>query len=357
MKSRSALLATVVFALPFTASAQPVTGLYVGAGVGVNLTQDETVRSITGSTASGAVGSTVGSAAIGSLRWGLGNALRAKIEGNFRYNQFDGASGFGTGSKSGGNEQKPGMYGLIYDFADLTFWVQPSIGAGVGYEGLFEQGLTVAGGGDTFATNMATKAAFGYRAILGAAVPIAPAPGLAMTAEYRFLGLAGDRTYGGTLTTGGGSITSSIKLNNDYDHAVLLGVRYNLSQIAPTTATPAAAPVPEVHPTRSYLVFFDWDQATLTDRTRQIIQEAADNSTRVQYTRIEANGYTDTSGAPNYNRGLSMRRAESVAAELIKDGVPSNAISIQGFGDTRLLVPTGAGVRKSQNRRVEIIVR
>jgi outer membrane protein OmpA-like peptidoglycan-associated protein len=69
------------------------------------------------------------------------------------------------------------------------------------------------------------------------------------------------------------------------------------------------------------------------------------------------NGYTDTSGTPQYNMGLSIRRAKAVQAELIKDGVSANAISIQGFGDTQLLVPTGPGVREPQNRRVEIILR
>jgi outer membrane protein OmpA-like peptidoglycan-associated protein len=110
-------------------------------------------------------------------------------------------------------------------------------------------------------------------------------------------------------------------------------------------------------PARSYLVFFDWDKATLTDRARQIIAEAAANSSKVQYTRIEVNGYTDTSGTPKYNQGLSVRRARAVQAELVKDGVPQNAITIQGFGDTHLLVPTGPGVREPQNRRVEIIIR
>ena len=42
----------------------------------------------------------------------------------------------------------------------------------------------------------------------------------------------------------------------------------------------------------------------------------------MQYTRIEVNGYTDTSGTPKYNLGLSIRRAKAVKAELIKDGVP-----------------------------------
>ena len=114
-----------------------------------------------------------------------------------------------------------------------------------------------------------------------------------------------------------------------------------------------AAPAPA--PSRSYLVFFDWDKASLTYRARQIIHEAADNSTHVQYTRIEVNGYTDTSGPPAYNQGLSMRRAQAVAGELVRDGVPQGSISIQGFGETRLLVQTGPGVREPQNRRVEIV--
>jgi outer membrane protein OmpA-like peptidoglycan-associated protein len=44
-------------------------------------------------------------------------------------------------------------------------------------------------------------------------------------------------------------------------------------------------------------------------------------------------------------------------AELVRNGVPPQAITIQGFGETHLLVPTGDGVREPQNRRVEIIIR
>ena len=104
-------------------------------------------------------------------------------------------------------------------------------------------------------------------------------------------------------------------------------------------------------------MFFDWDKAALTDRARAIVAEAAANSTKVQYTRLEVNGYTDTSGTPKYNQGLSVRRAQAVASELVKDGVPKSAIAIQGFGETHLLVQTGPGVREPQNRRVEIIIK
>ena len=39
MKPRNVFLAATALAAPYAASAQPVTGLYVGAGAGVNITQ------------------------------------------------------------------------------------------------------------------------------------------------------------------------------------------------------------------------------------------------------------------------------------------------------------------------------
>ena len=123
----------------------------------------------------------------------------------------------------------------------------------------------------------------------------------------------------------------------------------------PPAPTPVAAPPPPPPP-RSYLVFFDWNKADLSDRARQIIKEAADNSMKMHVSKIDVNGYTDTSGTPQYNQKLSIRRGQAVAAELAKDGVPQGSISVQGFGETHLLVPTGPGVREPQNRRAEIIM-
>jgi outer membrane protein OmpA-like peptidoglycan-associated protein len=37
--------------------------------------------------------------------------------------------------------------------------------------------------------------------------------------------------------------------------------------------------------------------------------------------------------------------------------VPKNVITIQGFGESHPLVPTGPNVREPQNRRVEIILK
>jgi outer membrane protein OmpA-like peptidoglycan-associated protein len=192
----------------------------------------------------------------------------------------------------------------------------------------------------------------------GLSFPIPNMPGLSATAEYRFMNILGGEKFAGSLATAGGTVPATIKLGNQFNHSLMLGIRYAFYvPPPPAPPAPAAEAVPAAAPARSYLVFFDWDKATLTDRARQIVKEAAESSTRVQYTRIEVNGYTDTSGTPHYNQRLSVRRAQAVAAELVKDGVPRNAIAITGFGETHLLVPTGPGVREAQNRRVEIIIK
>jgi OOP family OmpA-OmpF porin len=187
------------------------------------------------------------------------------------------------------------------------------------------------------------------------AFPVSPA--LAFTLDYRFMELTGDRNYGAAVLTPGGAITAAnVKLSSNFNNMALVGIRYAFN-VPPPPMAPAPAPVAPSPISRSYLVFFDWDRADLTDRARQIVSEAAANSTKVQFTQIEVNGYTDTSGSAHYNQGLSVRRAKTVAAELVKDGVPASAIAIQGFGETNLLVPTGPNVREPQNRRVEIIIK
>jgi outer membrane protein OmpA-like peptidoglycan-associated protein len=399
MKLRSALLAATIVALPFAANAQytqPVTGLYIGSGVGVNETQKMDIKNLSSSTLAplgggiatvGKLNANTGFAGVLSVGWGFGNGLRAELEGNYRKNNINSLTnvniGPGGGAQGGSQQQTfGGMVNVLYDFNGVSSWVVPYLGAGVGWVGIAEKyhafnpnpftvtaigGATAAfGPGGVAIAGQETTGAFAYQAIVGAAFPLSMAPGLAFTAEYRFLGTANNRSYDGVATatatnpatgaTTTASAPGTVKFGPSYNHAFLVGLRYNFG-VAPPPPPPAPAAVPAPAPTRSYLVFFDWDKYNLTDRARQIISEAAANSTKVQYTRIEVNGYTDTSGTPKYNLGLSIRRANAVKAELIKDGVPAGAITAKGFGDTVLLVPTGPGVREPQNRRVEIIIR
>jgi outer membrane protein OmpA-like peptidoglycan-associated protein len=363
MKFRNVLAGATILALPLAANAQPVTGIYVGAGAGINIMSSQRAElSVRRVDIPGSVDLSpqVGPAFSLSLGYGLGNGLRTEIEGSYRNNNFSGSTGtIGAITTSGTREQKMGaMVNVLYDFVGVSF-VQPYIGAGVGYQWVKESGLHVRGADFSVNAPEDTQGKFAYQGIIGVAYPILSAPGLALTFDYRFMGLVGQRNYGAVTSTtgvGGGTVLSTVKLDHNYNNTIMVGVRYNFG-VAPPPVAPAPAAVAPSPISRSYLVFFDWDKATLTDRARQIVSEAAANSTKVQYTRLEVNGYTDTSGTPAYNQGLSVRRAQAVAAELVKDGVPKSAIAIQGFGETHLLVPTGQGVREPQNRRVEIIIK
>lgn len=357
MNFRNTLVAATMLALPVAANAQsPLAGFYIGAGAGVNIMHDESLelsrRGFPGQIG-GRLKPRVGPAADLSFGYQLPFGLRSEIEGSYRYNTF-------SGGGSGGQEQKYGaMFNVLYDVVGLTDMFQPYVGVGVGYQWTQERNLYVPGVRPAGFARARTDS-FGrpaYQAILGGAFPIASIPGLALTADYRFMGLIGDRKYGATATTGVVNTPATVRLSDDFNHTILVGFRYTFDAPRPAPIAPAAAPVPASPISRSYLVFFDWDKSVLTERARQIVSEAAANSTKVQVTQIEVNGYTDTSGTARYNQGLSIRRANAVAAQLVKDGVPRGAISIHGFGETHLLVPTGANVREPQNRRVEIIIR
>ena len=357
MTFRNALVAATMLAMPLAANAQPITGLYVGGEVGANILQKEKATlSFAGGTGSSDLKTQIGPVMNLSLGYGLGNGIRAEIEGNYRNNTFSGGSGL---VGAGGQEQKYGaMVNVLYDVVGVVPIVQPYFGVGAGYQWAKESNLHFNTGNAIGTGKTDTQGAFAYQAIAGASLPISGVAGLSLTADYRFLGLAGDRHYSGTVTGGGASLPANVKMDGDYNHSVMIGLRYVFG--AAPTAAPMAPMATSVAPSpvsRSYIVFFDWDKADLTDRARQIVSEAAANSTKVQYTKLEVNGYTDTSGTAAYNQGLSVRRAQSVAAELVKDGVPKSAITIQGFGETHPLVPTGAGVREPQNRRVEIIIK
>src|SRR5262249_47752409 len=80
MQLRNILLAAALVALPAGVNAQPITGWYVGAGVGVNQLLDMNVKGVPGAK----ITSDVGLAALGSVGYGFGNGIRVELEGNYR---------------------------------------------------------------------------------------------------------------------------------------------------------------------------------------------------------------------------------------------------------------------------------
>jgi outer membrane protein OmpA-like peptidoglycan-associated protein len=101
-------------------------------------------------------------------------------------------------------------------------------------------------------------------------------------------------------------------------------------------------------------VFFDWDKSDITPEAATILDSAVQAYGNCNSIPIMLAGYTDRSGSPKYNLGLSARRNDSVTAYLTAHGIPGAAITSHAFGEENPRVPTADGVRELQNRRVEI---
>jgi len=349
---RNGIVASSFVLVAGAASAQPVQGFYVGGGLGlsdVNLTE-------------GALGGQTyeqdwqpGGIGVLSLGYGFGNGLRAEIEGAYRAYESDYGKLGRQNAASSGRAQAYGVFAnLIYDL-DLrllglnTKAVVPYFGVGIGYTVWSWDNVRLSRENSSLTVNE-SDGLVAYQGIAGLSFPINAVPGLSVTAEYRYYNEFDDPELKMASTVGGNTTTKTKPIGN-FNQNFLLGLRYAFNA-APVVAA-AAAPVAA---SRTFLVFFDWSKADLTDRARQIIGEAA--SARGQgVTRIEVNGFTDRSGSADYNMQLSVRRANAVAAELLRRGVPRNEIVTRGFGEENNLVPTADGVREPQNRRVEIILK
>ncbi|HEY1856358.1 OmpA family protein [Acidocella sp.] len=356
------LAATVLaapIALPTLVHAQPVTGPYVSGGLGYNIESSQKGKNLTLNNVNqpDTVRITMHNGWTGeaSVGYGFGDGFRAEVEGDYYANNFAKSNITGDKLPASGKEQKYGVFlNGLYDF-DLGWPVFPYLGAGVGWQNSEFQNFSSQ---DIDVDK--TRGAFAYQGIAGLAIPIPGAPGLSATVEYRFMALTGSRKYNGGFTGGGvhAAVPASFKMGDEYNNSIMVGLRYQLFTPQPVPPAPAPAPVaaPAPAPAQTYLVFFDWDRYNLTPRATQIIAQAADASHTQNVTTLNVSGYTDTSGTPRYNQGLSMRRAKAVAAQLVTDGVPQSEIQIHAYGETHLLVPTGPGVREPQNRRVEIVL-
>jgi outer membrane protein OmpA-like peptidoglycan-associated protein len=353
MKLRLALAAATCLALPLAAQAQPVTGPYVSLGAGTSILSSAGVNFEGANAGGGNVqfkNSYAGAAAIG---YGLGNGFRVELNGDFNRNTVSKIDYYGgtQGAATGGSNTYGPMVNVLYD-ANVNLPIFPYVGAGAGYQ--WQQFNSDVRAGD--ASVAGTKGSFAYNVIVGAAYPLAFVPGLSVTAEYKFMQLVESRNYDGSI----GDTSYMAHVGQESSNTFLLGLRYQLfsAPVAAPAPAPAPAPVaaPAPAPAKTYLVFFDWDKYNLTPRATQIIAQAAADSKTANVTTLDVSGYTDTSGTPIYNQGLSERRAKSVAAQLVADGVPASEIEIHAYGETHLLVPTGPNVREPQNRRVEIIL-
>lgn len=73
--------------------------------------------------------------------------------------------------------------------------------------------------------------------------------------------------------------------------------------------------------------------------------------------RVIVEGHTDNVGSARHNETLSLRRAQSVAQQLVQGGMNDAAIERRGLGFAKPVADNATPEGRAQNRRVVVTVR
>jgi outer membrane protein OmpA-like peptidoglycan-associated protein len=125
----------------------------------------------------------------------------------------------------------------------------------------------------------------------------------------------------------------------------------------PATAQRACAPNMTASQYSPVIVTFDTGIAKISPQDQEKIAKAAKLAKDNYIQQICVTGFTDKQGDAKMNHILSQRRAETVAAELRKNGIAQSTVVVNAAGEPgggAFSSFSGASAASSADRRVEI---
>jgi outer membrane protein OmpA-like peptidoglycan-associated protein len=125
---------------------------------------------------------------------------------------------------------------------------------------------------------------------------------------------------------------------------------YALSQVADSRATAAGYVVslPDI--------LFDVDKAKLKPEAQKPLAKLSGILLVMRGLGVSISGYTDSTGSPEHNMGLSQQRAEAVMNFIAAEGVSGERITAVGRGIENPIATNDTPEGRRKNRRVEILL-
>ena len=103
-------------------------------------------------------------------------------------------------------------------------------------------------------------------------------------------------------------------------------------------------------------VRFDTNKSTLTAAAKANLDKLVPVFNQYPDTNIQIYGYTDSTGAADYNLKLSDQRAASVKAYLVSKGLAATRFVTTGLGSADPIATNDTPDGRSKNRRVEFAI-
>ena len=101
-------------------------------------------------------------------------------------------------------------------------------------------------------------------------------------------------------------------------------------------------------------ITFDTARADVKPEFHRVLGAVADVLAEYDKTYIDITGHTDSQGEWDYNQQLSEQRASSVGGLLAGQGVISERIVVQGYGESRPIAENTSAAGRAENRRVDL---
>ncbi|KQV22413.1 hypothetical protein ASC74_14505 [Pseudomonas sp. Root329] len=101
-------------------------------------------------------------------------------------------------------------------------------------------------------------------------------------------------------------------------------------------------------------VLFAFNQSDLTPAAQSKLDSLLPKLQSADVVSIKVIGHTDSVGSDTYNQALSERRASSVAAYLLSQGVAPNKLTSEGKGQSQPVADNETEEGRAKNRRVEL---
>lgn len=103
-------------------------------------------------------------------------------------------------------------------------------------------------------------------------------------------------------------------------------------------------------------LLYDFDSAAVKPAARSNLRALAQSLDKYPGSDLLILGHTDSVGTAEYNKGLSVRRADAAAEYLVSQGVSRSRIGTGGLGEEEPIAPNATEDGRRRNRRVEVAI-
>lgn len=103
-------------------------------------------------------------------------------------------------------------------------------------------------------------------------------------------------------------------------------------------------------------ISFEFNKSELRDPLREELQKMARQLLDVKIDHVRCEGHTDSTGAHEYNKNLSLARAQAVADVFLGNGFSPANVSAIGHASDYPIADNGTREGRAANRRVDVIV-